>query len=105
MTFQPGANSDLIDEMIAFDEGRLSGVEIVSLFQQLIDDGSVWHLQGCYGRMAQHLIETGHCLLAPVNHRDYYGNVVPSRDDVPAGQPGTESFAERQRLTPDDLPF
>ena len=35
--------------------------EIVSFFQELIDSGLCWTLQGHYGRMAKNLIEDGLC--------------------------------------------
>ena len=80
-----------IDAMIAFEEGNLSFADTVTFFQKLIDDGSVWTLQGVYGRTAQKLIEAGHCMLGPVPFVDVYGNVVPSRYDMDADTPGSES--------------
>lgn len=71
-----------LDVIVAFDEGRLSEERIIDLIQSLIDDGSVWRLQGFYGRLAHELIEAGHCTLGPTSHRDFYGNRVPSRDEV-----------------------
>jgi hypothetical protein len=35
--------------------------EFIEAFQHLINTGTVWRLQGWYGRMAQYLIKTGHC--------------------------------------------
>lgn len=35
--------------------------EIIQAFQFLIDNGTVWSLQGWYGRAAKQLIETGQC--------------------------------------------
>ena len=51
-----------IDKIIAYENGELEEDEIIELFQSMIDDGSVWQLQGAYGRMAAHLIEEGYCL-------------------------------------------
>jgi hypothetical protein len=31
------------------------------MFQEMINDGSVWELQGAYGRTAVYLIEQGIC--------------------------------------------
>ena len=53
--------TDQLDKMIAFEEGELSFDETVELFQELIDNGLVWQLQGFYGRTAMSLIEGGHC--------------------------------------------
>jgi hypothetical protein len=52
---------DQLDRMIAFEEGELDEAEIIVLFQELIDSGLCWRLQGCYGRMAQSLINNGLC--------------------------------------------
>ena len=35
--------------------------DIISAFQFLIDTGTVWDLQGWYGRTANHLIQQGYC--------------------------------------------
>lgn len=50
-----------IDKIIAYENGELDEDEIVELFQSMIDDASVWALQGSYGRMAMQLIEEGLC--------------------------------------------
>lgn len=48
----------LINKIIAFENGVLSDDEIISLFQELLDTGMVWNLQGFYGRTAQRLIDS-----------------------------------------------
>lgn len=53
-----GASSDL-DDMIAWEEGRLDEDSTVALFQRLIDTG--WLLQGAYARQAQALLDAGLC--------------------------------------------
>ena len=52
--------------MIDFESGELSSEEIMELFQELIDTGMAWQLQGHYGRTAQALIELG--LIEPANN-------------------------------------
>jgi hypothetical protein len=49
--------------MLAWEEGYMDDDEesFVELFQELIDTGIVWNLQGIYGRTALMLIERGHC--------------------------------------------
>ena len=58
---------DRVDKIIAFEQGRLDDEEIIDLFQEMINDGSVWSLQGVYGRAAQSLICNGYCQM-PEEH-------------------------------------
>ena len=51
--------NDFIDGIIAFETGELDSDGIIALFQQLVDSGMAWQLQGSYGRMAQALIDEG----------------------------------------------
>lgn len=51
--------NDLVDHIIAYEQGELSDLETLHLFAALIADGSVWSLQGSYGRAAKSLIESG----------------------------------------------
>ena len=50
-----------LDFIIAYEKKHASDQEIVEGFQAMIDDGTVWKLQGAYGRTAQDLINLGHC--------------------------------------------
>ena len=52
---------DKVDKIIAYEAGELSEKETIKLFQELIDSGSAWQLQGSYGRRANALIEAGVC--------------------------------------------
>lgn len=52
---------NLLDSMIAWEQGELSEEETTELFQKLIDNGMAWTLQGCYGRQAAALIDAGYC--------------------------------------------
>jgi hypothetical protein len=47
---------DIVDKIIAYESGELSDNEIIDFFAELIKNGTCWHLQGCYGRMAIALI-------------------------------------------------
>ena len=51
----------MIDGIIAYENGELDEQETVELFQDLIDSGMAWRLQGHYGRVARDLIEEGLC--------------------------------------------
>ena len=52
----------MYDRIIAYEQGDMEQEDIVSFFQDLIDSGLAWTLQGHYGRTAAHLIETGYCI-------------------------------------------
>ena len=58
-------------------------------WQHLINTGHAWKMEGAIGREAMHLIECGACMLPKTTYRDYYGNRIPSRDDLKAGTKGT----------------
>ena len=54
---------NLVDKIIAWEQGEMtSEEEVVSFFQELIDTGMVWTLQGAYGRTAMSLIHGGYCV-------------------------------------------
>jgi len=46
---------------MGFEGGYISEAEIVEGFQNLINDGTVWRLQGFYGRTAKALIDQWFC--------------------------------------------
>lgn len=53
-----------LDFIMRYECGELeSDEELIEGFQALIDSGTVWHLQGSYGRTAHRLIEAGLCHL------------------------------------------
>jgi len=56
--------------------------EVLNLWQEGVDSGVVWRLQGWYGRNADHLLEQG-VIHYPKKHSgssgtDYYGNKIPT---------------------------
>ena len=50
---------DLTDRIIAYESGDLDDDQAVELFQELVDSGLAWQLQGHYGRTARALIDEG----------------------------------------------
>lgn len=55
-------------------------------------NGGMWGLQGSYGRAMMSAIESGYCMLGTSRGRDYWGNVIPARDDVQEGTKGSREF-------------
>ncbi len=79
MSIDSNSKPDMVTMMMDFENGDLDEHQTIDLFQQIIDSGTVWHLQGFYGRMASELIRNGFCQLSEQSHQDAYGNTVPSR--------------------------
>jgi len=59
--------------------------------QRAINSGA-WSFQGSYGRAMMAAIEAGRCVLGKSRARDYWGNTIPSRDDVQQGTKGSYDF-------------
>lgn len=49
----------LVSQIIDFEQGLLDDDATIALFQELVDSGLAWQLQGSYGRTARALIEAG----------------------------------------------
>jgi hypothetical protein len=71
--------------------------DFYTAMQARIDDGSIWHFEGSVGRSAYDAIHAGRCMLAPKAHRDYWGNLVPSRHDVVPGTPGSPEYVVKRQ--------
>ena len=54
-------SNDLIDNIMSWEGGAMTGEDEVTFSQGLIDSGLCWELQGCYGRQAERLIQAGLC--------------------------------------------
>jgi len=57
--------------------------------QAMINSGDVWKLEGASGREAMSALQWGICMLPKKSKRDYYGNYIPSRDELKKGTKGT----------------
>jgi len=68
--------------------------EEIKSYQELIDSGLAWQLEGSIGRQAMEYIRLGYCILGKVGHKDYYGNYVPSRFEVKAGTKGSIEYQQ-----------
>lgn len=48
-----------VDQIMAYEGGEMDFDQIIEFFQQLVDSGLAWQLQGSYGRTARRLIDNG----------------------------------------------
>lgn len=77
---QPGAAEKPFDAtafVLAYEGEELTDDEVVAGFQQLINSGLAWELQGSYGRIANDLIEQGLCTRPPQKQPDGLKNHKP----------------------------
>lgn len=51
--------NDLTNAIIEYESGELDEDATIRLFQELVDSGLAWSLQGHYGRVAVGLIDAG----------------------------------------------
>lgn len=48
-----------LDKILAWEQGEMTEDEEARFFQELVDSGLAWQLQGMYGRRAAELIRAG----------------------------------------------
>ena len=51
----------MLDRLIRYENGEMEEDEVITFFQEMINSGVVWTLQGHYGRVARGLIDYGLC--------------------------------------------
>jgi hypothetical protein len=52
--------ANLVDKIMAYEGGSMNTVEVIEFFQELVDTGLAWSLQGSYARTAHELIDAGY---------------------------------------------
>lgn len=52
---------DYAEKIFDYEDGELDEAQEIELFQYLIDNRLIEHLQGHYGRQARQLIDAGLC--------------------------------------------
>lgn len=57
--------------------------------QKSINSGIVWKMEGSAGRAAMDALRSGACYLPTKATTDYYGNRIPSRNELKDGTKGT----------------
>lgn len=75
-----------------YEQQEMYGVRSL---QSSIEEGTCWHLEGSYGRLAMRCLKLGVCFLPDVQKKDAYGNIVPARSMVEPCTTGTLENAER----------
>jgi hypothetical protein len=80
------------NSIMSYEDGSQDERDTLAMFQDAINSGMAWKLQGSYGRQAMAYIEAGLCCLGKEGHRDYYGNYVPSRFEVKEGTKGSVTY-------------
>jgi len=64
--------------------------------QRMIDSGQVWRMEGSMGRAAMEGIKSGHLILGPKSHKDYWGNHIPAHHEVKPGTHGSPEYAKEK---------
>lgn len=55
----------MISKLVAYETGQLDGIQVVALFQQLLDTGMIYVLGGHYQRTAQEFLREGWITRSP----------------------------------------
>lgn len=55
-----GSRVDLLDAILRFEGGEMPQEELLPFFQELVNTGMAWKLQGSYGRTASELLQAGY---------------------------------------------
>jgi hypothetical protein len=74
---------DVNNRLLDYEHAMLTDEETVELFQELVDTGLAWSLQGSYGRTARDLIEAGEVSVPQLDRNDpeYYQDPDDYRDN------------------------
>lgn len=85
----------LNDINIIEGEEYADDIQYYEAIQRAINSG-LWGMQGSYGRAMMEAIKEGYCLLGRNDTHDYWGNHIPSRDQVQAGTKGSFDYVAEQ---------
>jgi hypothetical protein len=85
-----------LGDIMTLENGTDDELVMALALQRMINSG-MWSMPGSTGRAMMGAISEGDCLLGREAFKDYYGNVIPSRDDVMAGTKGSYDFVVKHR--------
>jgi hypothetical protein len=51
--------TDLVSKIVEWESGEMSEEDEISFFQEMVNSGVVWQLQGAYGRQAKAMLDAG----------------------------------------------
>ena len=74
------------------EEGEGTEEDYAVAMQNAINDGVAWKFQGSVGREMMAALEAGVCMLGKTGADDYWGNYIPSRDQVQEGTKGSYQY-------------
>jgi hypothetical protein len=52
-------SADVVNKIMDWEDGKMDAETEAAFFQELVDSGLAWQLQGMYGRRARQLINAG----------------------------------------------
>ena len=84
-----------LHDIDTIEDGAETELEYFESIQKAINSGHAWSMQGSYGRVMMDAIQGGYCLLGHERMGDYWGNTIPSRDDVQEGTKGSYEYVVR----------
>lgn len=85
---------NFMKKIINYENGEMEENETIAFFQELINEGRAWTLQGHYGRTAEWFIENGFCALGLKAKKTYWGQTIPSRFEITPGAPGSVEYVK-----------
>ena len=59
--FNRKSKMTITDKIIAYEDDSMDNNDVIPFFQELIDTGLAWRLQGHYGRTAKTMLRAGLC--------------------------------------------
>jgi hypothetical protein len=90
-------NTFNLNDIETIEDGAETELEYYESIQKAINSGYAWSMQGSYGRVMMDAIKDGYCLLGHQQMGDYWGNTIPSRDDVQEGTKGSYEYVVRMQ--------